>query len=288
LEMEIRDDTGAVILQAGKNNHFPDGTARITFEWLPANVSFGTILEMAGATPLPPYIKRKATSDDKQRYQTIYARFEGSVAAPTAGLHFTDALLEKIKAHHFSIEKVTLHVGTGTFKPVSTPTIGGHDMHAEKVRITRSLLEQMISHLPGHLMAVGTTTLRSVESLYWLGNRLFQQGFDAEISHVMQWEPYDAKPLVTPRQALENLLEYLDRNNREYLDFSTEIIIVPGYSHKFADSLITNFHLPQSTLLLLIASFIGDSWKQAYEYAMAHDFRFLSYGDGCLFFRESH
>ena len=258
----------------------------IEFTWSDASLSFAEVLHAAGAMPLPPYLNRTAEESDKERYQTIYAQHDGSVAAPTAGLHFTERLFEKLAAKNISKDFVTLHVGAGTFKPVKSATIAEHEMHTEFIDVRVELIQNVLAHLDKTIIAVGTTSLRTIESLYWLGVKTI---LHTNISHddlqVYQWEAYeiDAKNITT-KDALESLLQWMQKHNAVRLITKTQIIIAPGYKLKVAKALITNFHQPQSTLLLLVAVIIGDDWKKVYDYALKNNFRFLSYGDGCLLY----
>ena len=258
----------------------------IEFNWKPESIeeehiTFGDILDIAGKTPLPPYLNREAVAEDKNTYQTIYAKKEGSVAAPTAGLHFTDSLIIDLKDRGIDTLELTLHVGAGTFRPVKSKTIGGHEMHEEHFRVEKSFLQKLIDH-SGRIIAVGTTSVRTLESLYYLGVKLIENPSSGLV--IGQWEAYSLPDKYTVKQSFEALLNYMDKQGDEYLDALTRIIIVPGYNFKVIDGLITNFHQPQSTLLLLIASIIGEKWKDVYRYALDNDFRFLSYGDSSLFF----
>jgi len=261
----------------------------IELVWTPAHVTFADILHHAGQLPLPPYLKRAAETADLERYQTIYAEQEGSVAAPTAGLHFTPALLDKLRQKNIHPAFLTLHVGAGTFKPVKTATIGDHNMHAEALDIPRAFIRQLID-AGSQVFAVGTTSLRTLESLYWMGVKTH---LDANLPHVDlaigQWEVYGEK-LATGlpvKEALENLLQWMDSHGLERLLVKTQILIAPGYSIRTVKGLITNFHQPQSTLLLLVAAVAGNDWKTIYDHALANDYRFLSYGDGSLLFNGS-
>ncbi len=260
----------------------------IKLSWTPEDLDFATVLEETGKIPLPPYMDRKAEEDDKVRYQTIYARNEGSVAAPTAGLHFTDAVMQDLKAKSISSNYVTLHVGAGTFKPVSDEEVGKHIMHTEQILVKKELIESLINKEDQKLIAVGTTSIRTLESLYWLGVKMIKQP-NLEEYKISQWEAYELdeqmKELPSAEHSLETILKYLDRNNVEELRSETQILIGPGYEYKIIDGMITNFHQPKSTLLLLISAYLGDKWKEIYEYALTHDFRFLSYGDSCLFLK---
>lgn len=255
----------------------------VRFSWNPAGMPFSAVLEEVGKVPLPPYMKREAEDLDKQRYQTVFARQEGSVAAPTAGLHFTENTLEKIKRKGIQTASVTLHVGAGTFKPVTAGNISGHRMHSEQIIINKSTIEDLMNAHHRNIIAVGTTSVRTLESLYWHGVKLLRGEGDEEID-IRQWDPYRSDLSgVASRKALSAILQNMEENNRDMLTGSTELMIAPSYQYRIVDSLITNFHQPKSTLLLLVSALIGEDWKKVYEYALQHDFRFLSYGDACLF-----
>lgn len=252
----------------------------IHFEWKPGKHSFAEVLQLLGAIPLPPYIKREAEAGDAERYQTIYSAPEGSVAAPTAGLHFTERIFDSLREKNIHSEFLTLHVGAGTFKPVKSERMEGHAMHAEWIDVSRSSIAEILEHLEGHIVAVGTTSLRTLESLYWFGRKLILTG---SISPIEQWEPYESSTeTITAREALQALLDWMDAQQMKRFISRTGILIAPGYTLKITNSLITNFHQPGSTLLLLVAAVIGEDWKKVYKYALENDFRFLSYGDGCL------
>ncbi|MFM7671670.1 MAG: S-adenosylmethionine:tRNA ribosyltransferase-isomerase [Bacteroidota bacterium] len=256
---------------------------RIEFQWPEAAGCFGDVLERAGRIPLPPYIKRSAAEQDKTDYQTAYAANDGSVAAPTAGLHFTDTLLDVLRSKGIDQLALTLHVGAGTFKPVMADRLENHTMHSEWIHLSRPILERLLFHT-GTRVAVGTTALRTLESIYWLGARLVQNK-NASIELLTQWEPYtDAHP-ISPAESIKALLEKMNREGTDSLWSRTELLIAPGYSIRMADGMITNFHQPRSTLLLLISALVGDNWRQIYQYALENDFRFLSYGDGSLLWR---
>ena len=250
----------------------------VDFNWT-GGLSFAEVIEAAGVIPLPPYLGREAEESDSTRYQTVYAHIDGSVAAPTAGLHFTPTLIEQLRQQGIDTEYVTLHVGAGTFKPVSTPTIGEHEMHSEHVVVERQLIEKL-RHIDRPLVAVGTTSVRTLESLYWFGVRLCDQ--PEHLMQVGQWDPYTLSP-IAPAKALENILHYLDRQHSDTLIGATRLMIAPGYRYRLVNGLVTNFHQPKSTLLLLVSALIGDRWRECYRYALDHGFRFLSYGDSCLF-----
>ncbi len=250
----------------------------IEFTWNGSGITFSEILESIGNTPIPPYLNRDSESIDKDRYQTIYSKQKGSVAAPTAGLHFTQRVLDKLKSKHVCIEEVTLHVGAGTFKPVKSETIDEHEMHTEHFVVTKDNLENLIRSK--NIITVGTTSVRTIESLYWLGVKLIENGtLDA---HISQWEAYELPNSISKNEALQALVDYLHKRNLHHLHASTQIMIFPGYSFKLVNKLITNFHQPKSTLLLLIAAFIGKDWKKVYDFALNNDFRFLSYGDSSI------
>ena len=260
----------------------------VEFEWDNKDVSFAEILDAAGELPIPPYLNRDTQESDKTTYQTVYSKIKGSVAAPTAGLHFTDAVLQDIDRHGIEREEVTLHVGAGTFKPVKSLEIEGHRMHTEYIVVHRHTLEKLLQH-HCEVIAVGTTSVRTIESLYYMGVYLLSHPEATEDDlHVNQWDPYELSAdgglvnAIQPSQAIQAIIDYLDRNGLEALHTSTQIIIAPGYQYKIVKMLITNFHQPQSTLLLLVSAFLHGDWKKVYDYALAHDFRFLSYGDSSL------
>jgi len=254
----------------------------VKLSWQPGELTFAEILEIFGQIPLPPYMKRDATPDDKTTYQTVYSEAEGSVAAPTAGLHFTQDVLESLKKNNIKTGFVTLHVGAGTFKPVKTENISEHDMHSESIYVELSLVEEIAANIgTNRIIAVGTTSMRTIESLYWFGVQLIQGRHHVSEVNISQWEPYENES-EDPVKAFEAIIAYMKQNNLKYLYRRTNIIIVPGYDFKVFSGIITNFHQPQSTLLLLIAAFIGSDWKGLYEYALNNDFRFLSYGDSSI------
>ena len=256
----------------------------VQFSWT-GDASFAEIIDQAGVIPLPPYLHREAVSSDNERYQTVYAKWEGSVAAPTAGLHFTPEVFETLKAKSIDTDFITLHVGAGTFKPVNTLTIGEHEMHIEKIEIARQNIECLLNHFGQPIIPVGTTTVRTIESVYWFGVKLSQNP-QLEAMHVMQWDPYElAEKALPTNQAYQNVLDWMERNDLDRLDGDTQLMIAPGYTYHVIDGLITNFHQPKSTLLLLVSALIGDAWHDCYQYALDHDFRFLSYGDSCLFLK---
>lgn len=257
---------------------------RVDFSWDASDVSWAELLDAVGELPIPPYLNRETQESDKTTYQTVYSKIKGSVAAPTAGLHFTPEVLADIDRHGIDREELTLHVGAGTFKPVKSEEIQDHEMHTEYICVHRQTLEKLIRH-EAKAIAVGTTSVRTLESLYYIGVKLEKTlDLSEEELHVCQWEPYEnavAKP-ITPLKAIENILAYLDKHGLSALHTSTQIIIAPGYEYNIVKMLVTNFHQPQSTLLLLVSAFVHGDWRKIYDYALAHDFRFLSYGDSSL------
>ena len=288
LSMECKHEGLSYQMFAERVTDCNDGSFEIKFRWDPPDKSFSEILELMGKIPLPPYINRPAESSDNDRYQTIFAAHEGSVAAPTAGLHFTNSLLNRFHLKGIETEKVTLHVGVGTFKPVGVEHIGDHVMHHERIVVSKKTIERLLNNLDRPVFAVGTTSARTLESIYWLGVKLITDGSG---SHpvVPQWYPYQqGKPSMTGiQQSIEALLEYLDKHHLDEYSGETQLMIVPGYRYRILSGLITNFHMPQSTLLLLVAAMIGPDWRKTYEYALQNGFRFLSYGDSCLFFKPT-
>jgi S-adenosylmethionine:tRNA ribosyltransferase-isomerase len=262
-------------------------THLIRFEWNNPNWSFADILEKYGELPIPPYLNRKTEESDKKTYQTIYSKIKGSVAAPTAGLHFTSAVFDALKKKNIELEELTLHVGAGTFKPVKSETLSGHEMHSECISVKKSTIENL-QRKAGSIFAVGTTSVRTLESLYYIGV-LLEKNPDAacgELS-ISQWVPYSMEnERLTVKQSLQNISDYMERKKLEVLTTYTRILIAPGYAFKIVNGMITNFHQPKSTLLLLISAFADGNWREIYEYALAHDFRFLSYGDSSLICRE--
>ena len=240
------------------------------------------MIEQAGVIPLPPYLNREAESDDNTRYQTVYANPEGSVAAPTAGLHFSDEVFNRLKSKGIKTEFLTLHVGAGTFKPVSSDTIGGHEMHTEKIVVNRTSIQNILNHYGKPLIAVGTTSVRTLESIYWFGVQL--EGTPSiDAMHVSQWEPYNNPLEVDFRKSYSNVLDWMAHHDADILMGETQLIIAPGYNYHVINGMVTNFHQPKSTLLLLVSALIGDKWKKCYRFALDNNFRFLSYGDSCLF-----
>ena len=287
LIMKLEIDEKIIELAAKKNDKLNDYFL-IEFSWNDEQLSFAEILHFAGSTPLPPYLNRDAEEADKERYQTIYAKHDGSVAAPTAGLHFTERMFEKLIAKNIKTDFVTLHVGAGTFKPVKSETMQEHEMHTEFIEVRKDLIENLLMHLDKTIIAVGTTSLRTMESLYWLGVKTI---IDPDILlpelQVLQWDAYDlTSENISTEKALQALLQWMNKHNCEVLITKTQIIIAPGYNLKVAHALITNFHQPQSTLLLLVATLVFDDWRKIYDYALANNFRFLSYGDGSLIWKR--
>lgn len=256
----------------------------LELSWDDPASTFADILHIAGKVPLPPYLHREAEMSDEERYQTVYAKQEGSVAAPTAGLHFTDELINRLRDKEVRTAFVTLHVGAGTFKPVKSATMQAHDMHAEWIDVGIDLLEVLMTNYDSGIVAVGTTSLRTLESLYWIGARLLN-GMVPDFNGiaVAQWDPYEYNAVLPAvPHALLAVKDWMLQQHMDRLVTRTQILIAPGYEFKLVKGLITNFHQPQSTLLLLVAALIGDDWKKVYEYALQHGFRFLSYGDGSL------
>lgn len=257
----------------------------VDFRWNNLEITFADILEVFGELPIPPYLNRETQESDKETYQTVYSKIKGSVAAPTAGLHFTPRVLDALREKGVALEELTLHVGAGTFKPVKSEEIEGHEMHTEYISVNRSTLEKLVAH-EGKAIAVGTTSVRTLESLYHIGVTLLHNpNATEEDLHVKQWQPYETalETAATPAvDALQAIIAYLDRHHMETLHSSTQIIIAPGYEYRIVKAMVTNFHQPQSTLLLLVSAFLHGDWRKIYDYALAHDFRFLSYGDSSL------
>ena len=260
-----------------------DQYSEIEFSWLPETLPFASVIEAAGEIPLPPYLHRDAEPSDRYRYQTVFARYDGSVAAPTAGLHFTQPLIASLREQGFTFDEVTLHVGAGTFRPVATATIGEHAMHSETIVVRKSLIENLIQHIGKPIIPVGTTSTRTLESLYWIGVMLAEQGMELRTLHIEQWFPYENHKPLSTAEALQNIVDYLDRHRLTRLEASTSLMIAPSYQMRVITGLITNFHQPKSTLLLLVSALIGERWKECYRFALDNGFRFLSYGDSCLF-----
>ena len=273
-------DTSVTVQALRRGLH---GTSHvIEFQW-DGDVPFADIIDVMGELPIPPYLNRATEESDKTTYQTVYSRIKGSVAAPTAGLHFTPEVLSNLDAHGIDREELTLHVGAGTFRPVKSEQISGHEMHTEFIAVRRQTLEKLLNH-DCQAIAVGTTSVRTLESLYYMGVKALRQpSLSEEQLHVAQWEPYETTSLnIPPQTAIQALLEWMDRRQLLVLHSSTQIIIAPVYDYKLVRMLVTNFHQPQSTLLLLVSAFLHGDWRPVYDYALSHDFRFLSYGDSSL------
>ena len=302
-EMVVKGETVTLSATRGECQ----GTShRIDFRWNNPHITFADILESFGELPIPPYLNRETQESDKETYQTVYSKIKGSVAAPTAGLHFTPRVLEALQAKGVELQEVTLHVGAGTFKPVKSEEIEGHEMHTEYISVNRTTLQRLIDH-DGQAIAVGTTSVRTLESLYYMGLTVMKQPDATEEQlHVSQWQPYNQEKneatqstdVLAPQsvgalneeisavEALKALANYMDRHGLEALHSSTQIIIAPGYRYHIVKAIVTNFHQPQSTLLLLVSAFVGGDWHTIYDYALGHDFRFLSYGDSSILFGE--
>ena len=284
----FKHQTSNVIVKATRRGEH--GTSQwIDFEWS-GGVSFAEILDVMGELPIPPYLNRKTEESDKTTYQTVYSRIKGSVAAPTAGLHFTEWVLDDIRSRGIETEELTLHVGAGTFLPVKTADANEHTMHTEIIAVPKKAIEHIIAKL-GHIVAVGTTSMRTLESLYFIGAKLrdseISEYRDTEI-HVGQFEPYEESVVsgqLSVKDSLQAIVDYLEATGQETLHAETQIMIKPGYEFRVVDQLITNFHQPQSTLLLLVSAFVKGDWKTIYDYALSHDFRFLSYGDSSILTR---
>ena len=302
-EMVVKGETVTLSATRGECQ----GTShRIDFRWNNPHITFADILESFGELPIPPYLNRETQESDKETYQTVYSKIKGSVAAPTAGLHFTPRVLEALQAKGVELQEVTLHVGAGTFKPVKSEEIEGHEMHTEYISVNRTTLQRLIDH-GGQAIAVGTTSVRTLESLYYMGLTVMKQPDATEEQlHVSQWQPYNQEKHeasqstdalatqsvgalneeISAVEALKALANYMDRHGLEALHSSTQIIIAPGYRYHIVKAIVTNFHQPQSTLLLLVSAFVGGDWHTIYDYALGHDFRFLSYGDSSILFGE--
>ena len=279
LPLQVAGNT--VLLRATKGEQ-TGNTFAVTFSW-DGDMSFAEILDAAGELPIPPYLNRPTEESDKTTYQTVYSRIKGSVAAPTAGLHFTDAVLADLRQRGVKTTELTLHVGAGTFQPVKTEDANLHTMHTEIIAVPRQAIADILANL-GHVVAVGTTSMRTLESLYFLGCMLHEG--DTSM-HVPQFMPYEQEWTLPTNEALHTLVNYLDDTRQDTLHAETQIMIKPGYRFRVVEQLITNFHQPKSTLLLLVSAFVGEDWKKIYDYALSHDFRFLSYGDSSILFRNN-
>jgi S-adenosylmethionine:tRNA ribosyltransferase-isomerase len=259
----------------------------VQFNW-DSEHTFSEVLDQIGILPLPPYLNRDTEAEDEERYQTVYAQADGSVAAPTAGLHFTQQVFDSLKAKQIQSAFVTLHVGAGTFKPVKSETMEGHEMHQERISVSRNTIQRLFDSINSgnRIIPVGTTSLRTIESIYWFGVKLLS-GIEMNELDVSQWEPYElSNQTVSASDALSAVLQWMTKNRQSYLNGQTQLLIAPGYEIRMANALITNFHQPQSTLLLLVAALVGPSWKSVYDYALSNDFRFLSFGDSSILFRN--
>lgn len=282
LSMELPN---GVVLKAEKLGR-ENGDFLVELSWDDANYTFSDIIEQSGNIPIPPYLNRQSEDSDLSDYQTVYAKYKGSVAAPTAGLHFTDEVLTALRAKGAETNEVTLHVGAGTFQPVKADQMDDHDMHTETIAVNLSTITHLKEKL-GHVIAVGTTSVRTLESLYWIGNLYLQGQIDSpDGAHLKQWTPYEDTPNYTPLEVLTALEKWMQDNNTDTLHAATQIIIAPGYEFRIIKGMLTNFHQPTSTLLLLVSALVGDDWKEIYSYALANDFRFLSYGDSSLLMGE--
>ncbi len=276
IELSIANGSKPITLRAYKGETIGNAYS-VRFEWDGENISFAEILDAIGELPIPPYLNRKTEESDKTTYQTVYSRIKGSVAAPTAGLHFTEKVLDDLRNRGIETDEVTLHVGAGTFLPVKTADANEHTMHTEIIAVPRETIVNVLAHL-GRIVAVGTTSMRTLESLYFMGCK--------KAASVAQFDPYEQEFGLSAQEALQSLLDWMDATGQETLHAETQIMIKPGYQFHIVDQLITNFHQPQSTLLLLVSAFVDGDWKTIYDYALSHDFRFLSYGDSSILTRR--
>lgn len=301
LSLPVQLPSGEEITLFAEKGEQTGNTFAVHFSWFPnyqlstvncqLNLSFAEILDAVGELPIPPYLNRKTEESDKTTYQTVYSRIKGSVAAPTAGLHFTDNVLNGLRQKGIQTAEVTLHVGAGTFQPVKVADANQHTMHTEIIAVPRETIETIIANL-GHIVAVGTTSMRTLESLYFLGTQLLHHSTQPLHNAtpqltVAQFEPYEKEYTLSTREALQAIVDYLDSTKQDVLHAETQIMIKPGYKFRIVDQLITNFHQPKSTLLLLVSAFVGGDWHTIYDYALSHDFRFLSYGDSSILTRIS-
>jgi len=277
LSMSVGEGDSTFTLFADKEERIGKDV-RVRFRWSNPSLAFGQVLELAGSLPIPPYLKRETAEEDYSRYQTVYSRHEGSVAAPTAGLHFTDSVFGALQQKGVERREITLHVGAGTFLPVQSDTLEGHAMHTEHIVVTRDFISRLRLAI-GQVTAVGTTSVRTLESLFWLAAKLHNGGADLKVE---QWDPYSVQTNLSPMQALDVLESYCAEKKVDLLCAETQLMIVPGYEWKFVTQIVTNFHQPESTLLLLVSAFVGDDWKRIYSHAKAHSYRFLSYGDSSI------
>ena len=282
LHRTLNIDGQEVTLTVERGNTHGSNAHEITFTWDNSGITFASLLEAFGELPIPPYLNRETEESDKETYQTVYSRIEGSVAAPTAGLHFTPEVFAALEKRDIPRKELTLHVGAGTFKPVKSETIADHEMHTEYISVSLDLLETLAT-TERHIIAVGTTSVRTLESLYYIGCKLIQNPTASpDDLTVEQWQPYNEALEISSREALQAIIGYLRKNSLDRLVSATRIIIVPGYKFHIVQGLITNFHQPHSTLLLLVSAFLNGDWRKIYDYALSHDFRFLSYGDSSL------
>ena len=304
LSLPVQLLSGETITLFAERGEQTGNTFAVHFSWSPnyqlstvncqLNLSFAEILDAVGELPIPPYLNRKTEESDKTTYQTVYSRIKGSVAAPTAGLHFTDNVLNNLRQKGIQTAEVTLHVGAGTFQPVKVADANQHTMHTEIIAVPRETIETIIANL-GHIVAVGTTSMRTLESLYFLGAQLYTHPSTSSLEgrsgvstlSVTQFEPYEKEHTLSTRDALQAIIDHLEQTNQDILHAETQIMIKPGYAFRIVDQLITNFHQPKSTLLLLVSAFVGGDWHTIYDYALAHNFRFLSYGDSSILTRIS-
>ena len=275
LEIELK----AELIQSFQNFHL------ISFKWDNSKINFSQLIELFGEIPIPPYLNCHSEEIDKKRYQTVYSTMNGSVAAPTAGLHFTEPLLNELKYKNHLIENITLHVGAGTFKPIQSNDIFGHEMHSEYFSVSKDTIKHLGEEF-NNIVCVGTTTLRTLESLYWIAIKIKLNNFSKSILHIDQWEPYELSGDISYNEAMSILLKYMQIYDLNEIHATTSILIMPGYKIKSIKALITNFHQPKSTLLLLVSAIVGLHWKKIYYYALSHNFRFLSYGDSSILFLD--
>ena len=289
VELPININARTIRLRAYKQDQ-QGNTYTVRFSWDDPTIAFSEILEAIGELPIPPYLNRKSEESDKTTYQTVYSRIKGSVAAPTAGLHFTQEVLNDLRSRGIRTTELTLHVGAGTFQPVKVEDANQHPMHTEIIAVPRQAIADILAKL-GHIVAVGTTSMRTLESLYFIGCRLRDINKSTyrhiETIHIEQHEPYERPYTTTAHEALQAILDYLDATQQDTLHAETQIMIRPGYTFRIVDILITNFHQPKSTLLLLVSAFVDGDWHSIYDYALSHDFRFLSYGDSSILFRTA-
>ncbi|MFA6201029.1 MAG: S-adenosylmethionine:tRNA ribosyltransferase-isomerase [Bacteroidales bacterium] len=270
-----------IILHAEREKQV-DNAWIVKFTWT-EQYSFAEVLALMGVIPLPPYLNREARKEDNDDYQTIYANEDGSVAAPTAGLHFTEKTFKDLEAKNIKSSFVTLHVGAGTFKPVTTDFIAEHVMHTEKITVTKQVIQDLIDYIDKKIVCVGTTSVRTIESLYWYGVKLIEDKETETDINVLQWEPYQKHQTIDAKEALQAIIDRMNKEGITLLCGQTQIIIAPSYKYRIVKAMVTNFHQPKSTLLLLVSAMIGEKWKECYKFALANDFRFLSFGDACYF-----